>query len=152
MSVLWRGSLAFVLPAVVVCAGCTSLLGDFATGGGGTGGDGGFHADATGGGDSSTHPDTGLPPAEAGPDAGEDSPEPTDAPMIEAEAEAAPPPPPPPPPGRPGFDLTSGGNVSTSTHYKLIGAVGEAPGSANIVSVSISYNFRGGVIAGTQSQ
>jgi hypothetical protein len=52
-------------------------------------------------------------------------------------------------PGKPGFALTAGGNVSTSRSYKLVGAVGEAPGG-NTIGKSPSYILQGGVVAGTQ--
>jgi hypothetical protein len=63
--------------------------------------------------------------------------------------EAGAPPPPPPVPGKPGLDLTAGGNVSKSTSFKLVGAVGEAPGN-NVVAKSTSYTLKGGVVAATQ--
>jgi hypothetical protein len=58
-------------------------------------------------------------------------------------------PPPPPVSGKAGFGLTAGGSVSTSTHYKLVGAVGESPGAA-LVSTSTSYTLKGGLVAATQ--
>lgn len=57
--------------------------------------------------------------------------------------------PPPPVPGKPGFDLTAGGNISKSTGYKLFGAVGEGPGS-NVIGKSPKYTLKGGVVAVTQ--
>ena len=55
-------------------------------------------------------------------------------------------PPPPPAIGRPGMDLTAGGNVSTSSLYTLIATVGEAPGG-NVVSTSSMYTLQGGLVA-----
>jgi hypothetical protein len=57
--------------------------------------------------------------------------------------------PPPAAPGKPGLDITAGGNVSTSSHYRLFGMVGEAPGG-NVVSRSTAYALHGGVVATAQ--
>jgi len=54
-----------------------------------------------------------------------------------------------PAPSKPGFDITAGGNISKSTGYRLVGAVGESPGG-NVVGKSKSYTLKGGVVAGTQ--
>jgi hypothetical protein len=54
--------------------------------------------------------------------------------------------PPPAAPGKPGLDITAGGNVSTRSHYRLFGMVGEAPGG-NVVSSSKAYVLHGGVVA-----
>jgi len=51
-----------------------------------------------------------------------------------------------PPPSKPGFDLTAGGNVSTSPKYRLVGTLGESPGG-NVVGKSASYTLYGGVVA-----
>jgi hypothetical protein len=102
--------------------GCNSLLGDFTVG---NVGDGGPHDGAL--------PDGGLPDAK-----------PHDA-AVDGDAQ----PPPPPPHGKPGFDLTAGGNSSKSASYALIGAVGEGPGG-NGVSKSTKYTLKGGIVAGTQ--
>lgn len=131
------------LPLVLATGGCTGLLGDFGSGPAGDSGtiDAGIAGD--GGGDSSMTPvDAGdgspllneaAPPNDSA--LGDDSP--ADAPR-------------PPPPGKPGFDLTAGGNTSTSTNYILIGAIGESPGGNIITGTSPSYTLKGGVIAGTQ--
>ncbi len=58
-------------------------------------------------------------------------------------------PPPPPVPAKPGLALTAGGNVSRTARYRLVGAVGEAPGG-NVIGRSPSYALNGGVVAGTQ--
>jgi hypothetical protein len=58
-------------------------------------------------------------------------------------------PPPPPVTGKAGFDLAAAGNVSTSTSYKLIGTLGEAPGG-NLVSTSTSFTLKAGLVAVTQ--
>ena len=55
----------------------------------------------------------------------------------------------PAPAGNPGMDLTSGGNVSASPHYTLVGAVSETPGG-NVVATSKSYTLAGGVVANGQ--
>jgi hypothetical protein len=55
----------------------------------------------------------------------------------------------PPVAGRPGLDLTSAGNVSTSPRHRLVGAVGESPGG-NVVGRSPRYTLYGGVIAGAR--
>jgi hypothetical protein len=49
-------------------------------------------------------------------------------------------------PGKPGLDLTAGGNVSTSPKYRLVGALGESPGG-NVVGRSASYTLYGGLVA-----
>jgi len=82
--------------------------------------------------------DGGLPPSEAG--------TPEDAALADTGSDS----PPPPPPGKPGFDITAAGNTSTSTHYVLIGALGESPGGNIVTGTSPSYVLKGGVIAGTQ--
>jgi hypothetical protein len=53
------------------------------------------------------------------------------------------------PVGKPGLDLTAAGNISTSSRYKLVGAVGESPGG-NVVGKSARYTLYGGVIAATR--
>ena len=55
----------------------------------------------------------------------------------------------PPVVGRPGSDLTSGGQISTSASYKLIGAVSESPGQ-NQSSSSPSHKVVTGIIGTTQ--
>jgi hypothetical protein len=55
----------------------------------------------------------------------------------------------PPVVGRPGSDLTSGGQISTSASYKLIGAVSESPGQ-NQTSSSPSHKVVTGIIGTTQ--
>jgi hypothetical protein len=55
----------------------------------------------------------------------------------------------PPVAGRPGSDLTSGGQISTSASYKLIGAVSESPGQ-NQGSSSPSHKVVTGIIGTTQ--
>jgi hypothetical protein len=82
-------------------------------------------------------------PVESGPQA--DAPPPADASMDSGTDSGN-----VPPSGRPGLDLTAGGNTSASTNYKLIGAVGESPGGNIIVGRSTNYTLKGGVIAGTQ--
>jgi|SRR5580658_2226767 hypothetical protein len=123
---------------LVLTAGCSSLLGDFTAGGSGEGDTGTVGPDARGssGGGSSG----GVSDASDGASAS-DGGTADDAPLETAV----------PVPNRPGLDLTAGGNTSTSTNYLLIGAVGEGPGTANmIVGTSTNYTLRGGVIAGTQ--
>jgi hypothetical protein len=56
---------------------------------------------------------------------------------------------PPPVVGRPGSDLTSGGQISTSASYKLVGAVSESPGQ-NGSSASPNYQAVTGIIGTTQ--
>lgn len=139
MGTSWRGAFSLAL-ALGTASGCTSLLGDFASGGGGSTGDGG-KADVqagTGDGGSSS---SGGPSTDAMSDTGVT---PMDA---SDEGEAAPPP--PPAAGKPGFDLTSGGNSGASINYKLRSALGEAPGGY-VIGKSSSYVLKGGVIAGTQ--
>jgi hypothetical protein len=51
--------------------------------------------------------------------------------------------------GTPGLDLTAGGNLSRSTKYTLLGAVGEGPGF-NGVSSSPRYRLKGGVVADSE--
>jgi hypothetical protein len=51
--------------------------------------------------------------------------------------------------GPPGLDLTAGGNLSRSTKYTLLGAVGEGPGF-NGVSSSPTYRLQGGVVADSE--
>jgi hypothetical protein len=55
----------------------------------------------------------------------------------------------PPVVGRPGSDLTSGGLVSTSASYRLVGAVSEGPGQ-NGSSSSPSHKVVTGIIGTTQ--
>jgi hypothetical protein len=55
----------------------------------------------------------------------------------------------PPTAGGPGSDLTSGGQISTSAHFKLIGAVSESPGQ-NLSCTSPSYQLVSGIIGTTQ--
>lgn len=89
-------------------------------------------------------PETGLADdgaADAGPD-GEDA---SDAEFLPEIA----PPPPPPAVGKPGMDVTAGGNVSKTSRYTLIATVGEAPGG-NVVSKSSMYTLKAGVVAATQ--
>jgi hypothetical protein len=81
-------------------------------------------------------------------DGGVDDANPVEEDAMPPAPEAAPPPP-LPPPGKPGLDLTAGGNFSSTANYSLIGAVGESPGG-NLVSSSTQYTLQGGVIAGTQ--
>jgi len=122
---------------VIATDGCTGLLGDFGAGGGtfdgGITGSGGSDSGAllTDAGDGSTPSKDAAPPDDAAGDGQTDGAQ-------------------PPPPGKPGFDVTAGGNASTSTNYMLIGAVAEAPGANIIIGTSPSYKLRGGVIAGTQ--
>jgi hypothetical protein len=121
-------------------AACTSILGDFSTGGSSK--DAGSGPDSSSGGGvirdgAADHQDGSMIDDDAALDAG-------------VEAEAAPPPPPPPPPGRPGSDITSGGLTSISINYKMQSALGEAPAGANMVSKSTNYALHGGVITGTQ--
>jgi hypothetical protein len=124
---------------LLLTAGCSSLLGDFTAGGsGGESDTGTIGADARGssGGGSSG----GVADASDGATAS-DGGTVDDAPLETAI----------PIPNRPGLDLTAGGNTSTSTSYLLIGAVGEGPGTANmVVGTSTNYTLRGGVVAGTQ--
>ncbi len=143
MATISRGALLLMtLGLGCASAACTSLLGDFSTGGAGK--DAGSGPDSSSGGGvvhdaaaDSRHDDGSTVDDDAGLDAG-------------VEAEAGPPPPPPPPPGRPGSDITSGGLTSISINYKMQSALGEAPGGANMVSKSANYALRGGVVAGTQ--
>ncbi|MGO9837839.1 MAG: hypothetical protein ACLP1X_26930 [Polyangiaceae bacterium] len=124
---------------LLLTAGCSSLLGDFTAGGSsGESDTGTIGPDARGssGGASSG----GLSDASDGSTAS-DGATAEDAPLESAI----------PIPNRPGLDITAGGNTSTSTSYLLIGAVGEGPGTANmIVGTSMNYTLKGGVIAGTQ--
>jgi len=139
MTPMHSGPMLRVLAVALATGGCTGLLGDFGTG---PAGDGGIAVDAgmpgSGGGD------TGAPID--GATANGDGGAPDGAPVDGSPSDA----PPPPPPGKPGFDITGGGNASTSTNYTLFGAVAEAPGANVIVGTSPSYTLRGGVIAGTQ--
>jgi hypothetical protein len=122
--------------------GCSAILGDFT--------------------ESNESPDGGTPPEDASAaDGGHpldahgtaDAPGQVDAPM----ADAPPPPPvdggidaPPPVTGKPGTDLTAGGIIGSSAHFKLYGALGESPGGNIVYSKSASFTLHGGVIAGTQ--
>jgi hypothetical protein len=142
-----RGALLVAAVLVASSIGCTSILGDFNSNGSSSGGHDGGGPDAITGGGGGDAGDASPDAMAMSDDASPDVVEVTDGGM---EGEAAPPPPPPPPPGKPGFDLTSGGNVSTSTHYKLVGALGEAPGGYTL-STSTTYKFRGGVVAETQN-
>lgn len=132
-----------MLALMLATGGCTGLLGDFGAGPAGDSGtiDVGI-AGSSGGdasvpqgdaGDASLLPTEGAAPGDSA--LGNDSP-----------ADATP----TPPPGKPGFDITAGGNTSTSTNYILIAAVGESPGGNIIIGTSPSYTLKGGVIAGTQ--
>ncbi len=56
---------------------------------------------------------------------------------------------PPPVAGRPGSDLTSGGQVSISASYKLVGAVSESPGQ-NASESSPNHKIVTGIIGTTQ--
>jgi hypothetical protein len=133
----------FSILALGAAAGCASILGIKEFSEGADGGPAG--SSSSGGGEDVVEPpDAPLPSGDDGsnpiPDAG-----PADVdlgPEISA-------PPPPPVGGKAGFDITAGGNVSTSTNYKLIGSVGEAPGG-NVVSKSTSYTLKGGLVAATQ--
>jgi hypothetical protein len=124
---------------LALASACTSVLGDFAVGPSGSS-DGGTLAETGPGGDAGAGPDGAQ--GDATLDTGSGVP---DGSPRDAATES----PPPPPPGKPGVDITSGGNTSTSTHYRLIGAVGEAPGGY-VVGRSANYALRGGVIAETQ--
>jgi hypothetical protein len=135
---------AALFVALGALSGCTSLLGDFSNGGGGAT-DGGRGGDTgVGSGDSGVHHDAAADGSMANEDGGEDA-------AVDGGTDA-PPPPPAPPPGKPGLDITSGGNSSQSINYKVVAALGEAPGAANMVSKSSNYTLKGGVIAGTQAQ
>jgi len=130
-----------VLALALATGGCTGLLGDF---GAGPPGDSGITSDV--GTPGSSGGDIGGPPIDGGDAARSDATPPDGASGDGSQTDG----PPPPPPGKPGFDITSGGNASTSTNYTLIGAVAEAPGANIIIGTSPSYKLRGGVIAGTQ--
>jgi hypothetical protein len=122
------------LVLALAASGCTSLLGDFGTGGTEKDAAVTVHPDASGSssGGSSSGSSGGVTDAQA-----------------EDDASDAAAPPPPPVPGKPGFDLTVGGNTSVSNNYKLIGSVGEGPGG-NVVGHSTNFTLKGGVVAGTQ--
>jgi hypothetical protein len=139
MRVGFNGALAALAASILLLAsaGCTGVLGDFTIGDGGSTTDG-PGADVVGAmdsghGDAKADGGTTDSPADA----------PLDA-LVDAPIDA-----PPPVPGKPGLDITAGGNWSKSTSYKLIGAVGESPGN-NALSTSTSYKLHGGVVAITQ--
>lgn len=145
MGIYRSAALLTSLTLVLALGGCTSLLGDF-TSGGSSVTDGGGHADVGAG-----TGDGGSSSSGGGSDAAGDSPVDTGMMATDGsdEGEAAPPPPPPPPAGKPGFDLTSGGNSSASINYRMRSALGEAPGGY-VIGKSSSYTLKGGVIAGTE--
>jgi hypothetical protein len=139
MRVGFKGARAAAAVSVLLLAsaGCTGILGDFSIG------DAGGATDAPGP-DVTGTMDSGQGDAkgDAGTmDSAADSP--LDA-LVDAGVDVA-----PPVPGKPGLDITAGGNWSKSTSYKLIGAVGESPGN-NTLSTSTSYKLHGGVVAITQ--
>jgi hypothetical protein len=109
--------------AVLSGAGCTSIVGSFTEGPG-----------TDGGGTDAKH-------ADASKDAREpiDVVQPSDAPVDSPTSVTA----------NTAVSLTAGGGYSTSTNYKLVGAVGQAPGG-NTSSSSKSFKLQGGVIGATQ--
>jgi hypothetical protein len=135
------GAAVITLALMTVTAGCTSLLGDFT--GGGADHDAGVVVEHDAGSGSSSGSSSGG--SSSGSSSGTDA----SSGAMDAAADAMDSAPPPPVPGKPGFDFTAGGNTSVSENYKLIGAVGEAPGS-NVVGRSTNYTLKGGVVAGTQ--
>jgi hypothetical protein len=146
MRTLWRsaGTAALMLGAP---AACTSILGDFAIGPAGTN-DAGPGTDGSTGNDGESadvSPDRSAASADVGPDHSAASGDAGDGAPHDAASEL----PATPAPGKPGFDLTSGGNSSNSSNYKLIGAVGEAPGGY-VIGRSTHYTLKGGVVAETQ--
>jgi hypothetical protein len=128
-------------------AGCTSIVGTFTQGTGEDGGnpDGGHGRDAApdaqpdGHADSGKHPDGGMhhdSSTDAPPDVLPDV-----LPDVSGDA--------PPTTANSALSLTAGGAFSTSTNYKLTGALGQAPGG-NTSSSSTSFKLQGGVIGATQ--
>jgi len=140
------------LLAASASAGCSSLLGDFSVGGGHPDASAGTDASAPDGSqgppDASAGRDGSAPDAPAGGDGSvRDGSVPGDAQQgADSSGDG---PYVAPTPAKPGTDITAGGNVSQSTNYKLVGAVGESPGG-NTVSKSTSYRLQGGVIGTTQ--
>ncbi len=130
----WKRTLTGIALALVA-SGCTSLLGDFGTG-----------AEKDSG--PTVHVDAGNSSGSSGGSSSGSSDAMTDA-QADDDASDVMAPPPPPVPGKPGFDLTTGGNTSVSNNYKLIGSVGEGPGG-NVVGHSTNFTLKGGVVAGTQ--
>jgi hypothetical protein len=123
--------------ALSMTTGCTSLLGDFSTGGG-------IESDASPViVDAAMKHDGSGSSSGGGSSSGSDSSMPIDA-APEASFVIL-----PTVPGKPGTDITAGGTSSTSASYQLVGAVGESTGS-NVVSTSTNYTLKGGVIVGTQ--
>ena len=134
-----RGTLLVAIACAPALFGCSAVLGDFDVTNeqpdGSTHPVDGGHGD-TSVGDSSNHVDA----------PGVDAPMLVDAPSgVDAPVDA-----PPPVTGKPGTDLTAGGGVQSSAHFKMITALGESPGGNVIVSSSANFVIHGGVVAGTQ--
>jgi hypothetical protein len=89
--------------------------------------EGGSHKDGGGQTDSGSSKDGGN-----GRDAAKDAP--SDGPTVNAQTAQA---------------LTAAGGYSSSTHYVLFGALGQAPGG-NASSQSTKYQLQGGVVGATQ--
>jgi hypothetical protein len=121
--------------------GCSAILGDFDVSNEAPDAnmpvDGG-HPDSPNTTDANNHVDA------QGVDAMADVPESVDAP-VDSPADV-----PPPVKGKPGTDLTAGGVITSSAHFKMYAAMGESPGGNIIISKSANFVVHGGVIAGTQ--
>ena len=136
-----RGIRVFAIACAPALFGCSAILGDFDVSN--------QNPDASNPVDGG-HPDTTVHVDAPGVDApgvdsnGVDSPMAVDA-SVDSPIDA-----PPPVTGKPGTDLTAGGLIGSSAHFKVYAALGESPGGNIIDSSSANYKIHGGVIAGTQ--